>query len=163
MRQRTGGYTGWMGVMDKKAAAVCCRRTTAGEVEVLLVRSSDGERWTFPKGSVEPWEAWAHRTAEREAWEEAGVRGEVDPKRLGLYRHVVRTRKTSAPVDQRVEAFLLVVTDDSGTPEPGRAPQWFAPAAAAAVLRITAPAPHCADDLETILRLGLERFSSRLL
>ncbi len=41
-------------------------------LRVLVIRSSDGARWVFPKGHVEPGES-AEQAATREVREEAGV------------------------------------------------------------------------------------------
>jgi len=38
------------------AIAICLRRTGQG-LEVLLIRTQDGRRWTFPGGGVEAGEA----------------------------------------------------------------------------------------------------------
>ena len=66
------------------AAAVCHRRGADG-IEFLLVRTSDGKKWTFPKGHVEPGEApW--EAAAREACEEAGAIG--PPTRRALARYL---------------------------------------------------------------------------
>ena len=56
-----------------QVAAVCYRRR-GPSVEFLLVNTNGGGKWTFPKGDPEP--SLSHsQAAEREAWEEAGVRG----------------------------------------------------------------------------------------
>ena len=57
------------------AAAVPVRRRDAGGLEFLLVRTSQGGRWTFPKGRIEPGES-PSAAAAREAAEEAGVDGQ---------------------------------------------------------------------------------------
>ena len=64
------------------AAAVPVRRRAAGGLEFLLVRTSNGERWTFPKGGVERGESMSQAAA-REAREEAGVTGLVGSEPLG--------------------------------------------------------------------------------
>ncbi len=107
-----------------RVAAVCYRHT--GEsVEFKLVRTKGGARWTFPKGHIEkgelPW-----RAAEREALEEAGVRGRIMSEPFTIYPHEQRT-----PAGRRVEltvaAYLLEVESDDDAPEPGRDPTWFTP------------------------------------
>lgn len=61
-----------------------CWRLHRGKVEVLLVTSRDTGRWIIPKGwpinGLTPAD-----TAAREAWEEAGVQGEVVAGDLGAY------------------------------------------------------------------------------
>lgn len=55
-------------------------------VEVLLVTPRGGDGWIIPKGKVEAL-LGVRRSAAREAEEEAGVRGEVDPAAFDQYRH----------------------------------------------------------------------------
>jgi 8-oxo-dGTP pyrophosphatase MutT (NUDIX family) len=57
-----------------------------GEVRVMLVTSRETGRWVLPKGwPVKGLEA--HEAAAREAWEEAGLRGEVSPRPFGAYHY----------------------------------------------------------------------------
>ena len=101
------------------AAAVPVRACDAGELEFLLVRTSNGARWTFPKGRCERGEA-LERTAAREAREEAGITGRIGPP-LGTYEY---PSPRSGGID-RVAAFLLRV-ERAGLPaELGREPTWF--------------------------------------
>jgi 8-oxo-dGTP pyrophosphatase MutT (NUDIX family) len=61
-----------------------CWRLRQGRIFVLLITSRDTGRWIIPKG----WQIAGLTTAEaaaREAWEEAGVRGEVAAAGLGNY------------------------------------------------------------------------------
>lgn len=66
-------------------AALCFRRK-GSETEVLLITSRTTRRWIVPKGwpmaGLTPVEA-----AEREAWEEAGVKGRIAPACLGIYSY----------------------------------------------------------------------------
>ncbi|HEY9286227.1 MAG TPA: NUDIX hydrolase [Pyrinomonadaceae bacterium] len=86
-----------------QAAAVPLRTTAAGRVEVLLVTSRKGRRWIVPKGMT-----WFFgdppATARREAYEEAGVEGEVAGGAVGSYEY----RKRG--VAYRVTVYLLRVT-----------------------------------------------------
>ncbi len=54
--------------------------------EVLLITSRKRRRWTIPKGVVEAGLTPA-ASAAKEAWEEAGIRGEVDPEPVGRYAY----------------------------------------------------------------------------
>jgi 8-oxo-dGTP pyrophosphatase MutT (NUDIX family) len=101
------------------AAAVPVRRREAGGLEFLLVRTSDGKRWTFPKGGRERGESLA-TTATREAAEEAGVAGRVGAA-LGAYEYT-SPRRDATDV---VAAFLLHVERSDLRAEPGRDPTWF--------------------------------------
>lgn len=65
--------------------ALCWRRTRKG-VRILLITSRDTGRWIIPKG-------WPMRNrteagaAAREAWEEAGLRGEISTESIGVYTY----------------------------------------------------------------------------
>jgi 8-oxo-dGTP pyrophosphatase MutT (NUDIX family) len=61
-------------------------------VRVLLITSSGGNGWVFPKGGWELDET-AESAAVRETLEEGGVRGDLDPAVLGTYDY--SNRKTS--------------------------------------------------------------------
>lgn len=57
-----------------------------GLIEVLLVTSSTGGRWQFPKGMLEPGLSPA-ASAEQEAQEEAGALGIAAPEPVAHYRY----------------------------------------------------------------------------
>jgi 8-oxo-dGTP pyrophosphatase MutT (NUDIX family) len=84
-----------------------------GEVRVVLVTSRETKRWVIPKG-------WPMRklspndAAAREAYEEAGLVGEVGQAAIGAYTYEKRLRRGSITcrvtvfplrVEQRLEAF----------------------------------------------------------
>ena len=73
--------------------AALCWRLKKGHVEVLLVTSRETRRWVIPKGWPMPG-LTAEAAAAREAWEEAGVLGQVSNRSLGafLYDKVLRDR-----------------------------------------------------------------------
>lgn len=84
-----------------------CWRMHRGRVEVLLVTSRDTGRWVIPKG----WPGKgldAPSSAAREAWEEAGVEGEIGQEPLGLYTYAKR-RMPDAPLPCAVTVFPLRV------------------------------------------------------
>ncbi|MBP1850497.1 NUDIX hydrolase [Rhizobium halophytocola] len=91
-------------------AALCYRRRKkqAG-IEVLLLTSRDTGRWVIPKG-------WpmrgkkSHAVAEREAWEEAGVKGNVEREPYGFYSYQKKLR-TGLHVTCRVQTHLLEVRE----------------------------------------------------
>ena len=62
-------------------------RWVQDQVEVLLITSIRRGRWIIPKGIIEPHLSPAE-SACQEAWEEAGVVGQVDNKPLGSYQYV---------------------------------------------------------------------------
>ena len=118
-----------------QAAALPWRRTVDGRIEVLLITSRETQRWVIPKG-------WpikgltSSRTAAREAFEEAGVKGEPGKKKLGVYHYDKRLR--SGRVQHvRVAVYALKVIAERGVwPEAGqRQKLWTTPAEAAALVQ----------------------------
>ncbi len=85
----------------EQAGAICYRRISR---EVLLITSRRSGRWGIPKGNVEPGETSAE-AAEREAFEEAGIRGPCAPETLGAFTY----SKEGAASPYRVTVHLLDV------------------------------------------------------
>lgn len=102
-----------------------CYRRRGPEVEFLLVNTNGGSKWTFPKGAPEP--SMSHsQAAEREAWEEAGVHGEIEPRHFHLYLHSKGVFwKPPGVREFVVKAFLLEVDRTEQSHEPMRNPTWF--------------------------------------
>lgn len=107
-----------------RVAAICYRHT-GGSLKFLLVRTKGGARWTFPKGHIEKGEQ-ASRAAEREAREEAGVRGRITAEPFAIFPHEKHT-SDGRRVELTVAAYLLQVDSDGDAHEPGRDPTWFPP------------------------------------
>jgi len=107
-----------------QVAAICYRRR-GPSIEFLLVNTNGGGKWTFPKGTPEP--ALSHsQTAEQEAWEEAGVRGHIEPRHFHLYLHSKGVFWKSPGVREFVvKAFLMEVECTESSHEPERNPTWF--------------------------------------
>lgn len=109
-----------------------------GGVQILLVTSRQTGRWVIPKGhpiaGLSPAES-----AAREAYEEAGIEGEVAPGALGAFRYRKRIR-FGLPRLARVTVFPLCVTRVLRRwPEAHqRRRQWFHRAAAASAVEETA-------------------------
>ena len=61
-------------------------RVRKGNLQVLLITSRKERRWIIPKGIIES-NYSARNSAAKEALEEAGVKGGVHSKLLGIYRH----------------------------------------------------------------------------
>ena len=105
----------------------------AGEVgrEVLLVTSRDTGRWVIPKGWPMKKKA-PHEAAAREAFEEAGVLGEVAEAPLGTYSYL-KAFKGELWFRCEVQVFPLEVRQERKRwPEAGeRTRRWFPPAEAA--------------------------------
>ncbi|MDE1991358.1 MAG: NUDIX hydrolase [Rhizobiaceae bacterium] len=91
-------------------AALCYRtKKKTGELEVLLMTSRDTGRWVIPKGWPMPGKL-SHEVAAREAFEEAGVRGTVETKPLGVFSYP-KVLKDGMKVPCRVQVYPLVVTE----------------------------------------------------
>lgn len=67
-------------------SAVIPYRLVGDSLEVLLITSRRGKRWTVPKGVIEP-RMTAAASAAKEAFEEAGIRGDVGSVRLGAFEY----------------------------------------------------------------------------
>jgi 8-oxo-dGTP pyrophosphatase MutT (NUDIX family) len=98
-----------------QVAALCWRHAPAPQV--LLVTSLRTRRWILPKG-------WPQKgltlsqSAAAEAYEEAGVRGEIWPTPLGEYHYL--KEKNGAGLPCRVQVFPLLVTGiEPAFPEKG--------------------------------------------
>lgn len=70
-----------------QAGAICCRQIGKdGPIEALLIASLRNGRWGIPKGHVEIGET-TRQTAQREAFEEAGVTGHVEENVFGAFTY----------------------------------------------------------------------------
>jgi 8-oxo-dGTP pyrophosphatase MutT (NUDIX family) len=69
-----------------RQSAVIAFRGPPDSMEVVLVSSRSGKRWVIPKGLVEP-DLEPGPSAAKEAFEEAGVRGEVSADAVGHYTY----------------------------------------------------------------------------
>jgi len=96
------GVPEWM----YRQSAVVPYRFGSGGLEVLLITSRKRKRWVLPKGVVEPGMTPAD-SAEKEAFEEAGIEGRVDGRPLGAYQY----RKWDGTCS--VEVFAMRVTGES--------------------------------------------------
>ncbi|MEF3047241.1 NUDIX hydrolase [Pseudotabrizicola sp. L79] len=84
-----------------------CWRLHRGKVEVLLVTSRDTGRWVIPKGWPCGKLSGPHSAAQ-EAWEEAGVEGQITETSLGVYTYLKR-RLPKDPLPCAVTVFPLRV------------------------------------------------------
>src|ERR1035441_8877839 len=107
-----------------QVAAICYRRRGTA-VEFLLVNTNGGNKWTFPKGSTEP--RLSHsQAAEREAAEEAGAIGTIEPRHFHLYIHSKGVFWQPGGVQEFVvKAFLMDVRQTRKPHEEYRNPTWF--------------------------------------
>ncbi|MEE9274791.1 MAG: NUDIX domain-containing protein [bacterium] len=89
-------------------AAVAAWREGEGGAEVLLISARGGDapgggrRWVLPQGGVEPGETPVQAAAS-EAWEEAGVEGEVEPRPFAGFEYEIGAGRC------RVSAFRMRV------------------------------------------------------
>ena len=105
-------------------AAAVCYRPNGSSVEFLLVRTSSG-KWTFPKGRLNP-SMSASESAAREAWEEAGARGQIAKEHFGSYIDTKRTLgHNSRTSEVRILTYLLEVYNTVAPEETGRYPTWY--------------------------------------
>lgn len=122
------------GIDATQYAALCWREGRKG-AQVLLVTSRETGRWVIPKG-------WPIKgldgagTAAREAWEEAGAKGEIDADAVGHFDYdkvLDRDRKTPPVRACRVAVYALRVAELSGAfPERAeRKRKWFSLVSAA--------------------------------
>lgn len=115
----------------RQYAALPLARGADGELLVILVTSRETHRWIIPKGwpekGLEP-----HELAAKEAYEEAGLVGDVAPESIGSYRYAKRLRGRKT-VTCEVDVFPFMVErqlDD--WPERGqREVRWCTPEEAA--------------------------------
>lgn len=114
-----------------QVAALCWRRSSRRGLRILLITSRDTGRWVIPKG-------WPMRkrteagAAAREAWEEAGLLGEVEERSIGHYTYLKRLDRNNS-VACMVRIFPLQVRQMvKNYPENGqRRIKWFSPEKAA--------------------------------
>lgn len=114
-------------VIDQ-AGALCLRLSATGERQALLVGSRRNGRWGLPKGHIDPGEA-SHTAAAREAFEEAGIRGEISDTTFGSFLY---SKDSSADRYRVIVHALDVRTIEDAYPENGLRPRaWFTVAEAA--------------------------------
>jgi 8-oxo-dGTP pyrophosphatase MutT (NUDIX family) len=146
----------------------------ASGFEILLITSRETRRWVIPKGWPMPGLS-AAESAAQEAYEEAGIRGQMSSPAIGHYGYSKRLRG-GARKRFRVDVFAMEVTEilDQWPEDHQRARQWLPPAEAvalveepelAALIRTFAgdqlgqalPAPTCSQaiwqKLKALLRL----------
>ncbi|MFY9968824.1 MAG: NUDIX hydrolase [Roseiarcus sp.] len=117
-------------------AALPYRFTPAAALEILLVTTRTSKRWIIPKGwpikGLKP-----AKSAAREAFEEAGVRGRVAMKSIGLFNYDKLLAENGIPVNCEVRVFpLLVKRQSEAWPEfEQRRIQWVEPARAVALIK----------------------------
>ena len=101
-----------------------------GDLSILLVTSLTSRRWVIPKGHIDT-PLTASQSAEKEAFEEAGITGRIATASIGAYNYTKRNAK--GETCYRVEVFPLEVLKELEIwPEDLRRQRmWMAPGAAA--------------------------------
>ena len=112
------------------------RFTHAAALELLLVTTRQTKRWIVPKG----WPIKGLRPAKsaaREAFEEAGVRGKVGAKPIGLFTYDKLLADNGVVVPCEVKVYPLLVTRQSESwPEyEQRLVQWVEPSKAMSLIK----------------------------
>jgi len=115
-----------------------------GKIRILLVTNGPGKRWGIPKGTAEPYLTLSENAA-KEAFEEAGVLGEISPNSSGMYRANKRVGLVEGIVE--VWVYLLKVEQvlDDWPEKSRRQLKWVRPEEAAATLREPLLAKLCLD------------------
>ena len=90
-----------------QSGALAWRRVGSG-IEILLVRKLRSGNWGIPKGKVKPGLSSAENAA-KEAFEEAGIKGDVEDRVICTYRAVKRQRDQKILIE--VSVHLLEVTE----------------------------------------------------
>jgi 8-oxo-dGTP pyrophosphatase MutT (NUDIX family) len=141
-----------------QVAAVCYRRRGTS-VEFLLVNTNGGNKWTFPKGT--PDSAMSHsQAAEREAWEEAGAHGHIEPRHFHLYVHSKGVFWKPPGVQEFViKAFLMEVEQMAQPEEDLRNPTWYAPEEAKKILAKGREVKY-ARELQAVVDRAMEEIGS---
>jgi 8-oxo-dGTP pyrophosphatase MutT (NUDIX family) len=112
------------------------RLTKSSAPEILLVTSRQTKRWIIPKGwpikGLKP-----AKSAAREAYEEAGVRGSVKMKAIGIFSYEKRLDEDGITIPCDVRVFPLLVKRQSKTwPESEqRVARWLEPAVALSLIK----------------------------
>src|SRR5271169_3937553 len=112
------------------------RFTETNSLEVLLVTTRQTRRWIIPKGwpikGLKP-----PKSAAREAYEEAGVRGTVGAKSIGGFSYEKRPEENSGAVPCEVRVFPIFVKRQLDTwPEAHeREARWFEPGKALSAIK----------------------------
>jgi 8-oxo-dGTP pyrophosphatase MutT (NUDIX family) len=140
-----------------QVAAVCYRSRNAS-TEFLLVNTNGGNKWTFPKGDPEA--NMSHsQAAEREAWEEAGARGHIEPHHFHIYVHSKGVFWKSPGVQEyAIKAFLMEVVTAEDSQEGMRNPTWFSPEDAKKILTKGREVKY-AKELQAVVDRALEQIA----
>jgi ADP-ribose pyrophosphatase YjhB (NUDIX family) len=121
-----------------------------GKIRILLVRTRRSKRWSIPKGEAEPNLTLAANAA-KEAFEEAGVKGDIEPDSIGMFRTTKRAWYGDAILE--IWVYRLRVTEQLAhfPEEADRETKWVSCREAARVLH----EPLLVELCRTIRRTAL--------
>ncbi len=141
-----------------QVAAVCYRKPNS-HAEFLLVNTNGGSKWTFPKGA--PDTRLSHsQAAEREAREEAGAIGVIEPRHFHVYIHSKGVFWQPNGVQEFVvKAFLMDVRQTRKPDEDDRNPTWFDDEEARVILAKGREVKY-AHELQTVIDRALEQLGT---
>ena len=132
-----------------ESGALAYRLDHRGEPRVLVLTTAKGKQWGIPKGRIGPCLSFGDNAA-KEAYEEAGILGEVAANSAGMYRATKRLPAGESVIE--VWVYLLKVTrtlDDF--PEKGRREiKWVKCGEAAKLLREPFLAKLCQELAQRI-------------
>jgi 8-oxo-dGTP pyrophosphatase MutT (NUDIX family) len=116
-----------------KQSAVIPYRGAGADLEILLITSRKRGRWIIPKGVIDPGTT-AIESACKEAYEEAGVQGEANPRCAGEYKY----EKWGGTCAVQVFALSVRTVLDSWPEDDIRERKWMSKQEAAKALEISA-------------------------
>ena len=116
--------------MISQYAALPYRIDPEKGLQVLLITSRDTARWVIPKGNPVP-RLSGHETAAAEAYEEAGVEGDMSDAPIGRYSYDKRRSGAQVPAMVTVYALLVLHQHYAWPERKERTARWFSPRQAA--------------------------------
>lgn len=118
-------------------AALPFRQDRQGNVEFLLITSRGSGQWIVPKGKPVP-DLTPAETAALEAFEEAGIRGDVAAEAIGRFAYIKDQGHPNEQLIPAVEVFPMRVTQQLTLwPEMGqRSMVWLPPEQACHAIEI---------------------------
>ena len=92
-----------------KQSGVIPYRVRNGKIEVLLITTRNRQDWVVPKGGISNGMS-PPESAAKEAWEEAGVIGQVETQEIGIYKYrkrgnIYQVRMFLLPVENVLEDY----------------------------------------------------------